>query len=80
MLPAHQQNRLCELNVIEQVRHVAQTTAVQDAWSRGQPLSLHGWVYGIDDGHLRDLGAQLGQAADLDAALDVARDRIYQSI
>ena len=79
VLPAHQQNRLCELNVIEQVRHVAQTTAVQDAWARGQPLSLHGWVYGIDDGHLRDLGAHTSQASDLDAALDVARDRIYQS-
>jgi len=48
--------RLCELNVIEQVASVSQTTIVRDAWSRGQPLSLHGWIYDIADGLLRDLG------------------------
>jgi len=47
---------LCELNVIEQVVHVCQTTAVVDAWQRGQPLAVHGWVYGLHDGQLRDLG------------------------
>ncbi len=46
---------LCELNVIEQVMNVAQTTVVQDAWSRGQALTLHGWVYGLRDGLLQDL-------------------------
>ena len=48
-------DRLCELNVIEQVAHVCQTTIVQDAWERGQPLSVHGWVYGLKDGLVRDL-------------------------
>jgi carbonic anhydrase len=48
--------RLCELNVIEQVANVAQTTIVRDAWRRGQSVELHGWVYGIHDGRLRDLG------------------------
>jgi carbonic anhydrase len=49
-------DRLCELNVIEQVLHVSQTTVVEDAWARGQALSVHGWVYGLHDGRLRDLG------------------------
>ncbi len=49
-------NRLCELNVIEQVVNVAQTTIVRDAWERGQPLAVHGWIYGLSDGRLRDLG------------------------
>ncbi len=46
---------LCELNVIEQVINVAQTTVLQDAWARGQRVSLHGWVYGLKDGLLQDL-------------------------
>lgn len=53
---AQRHDRLCELNVIEQARNVCQTTIVQDAWARGQPLTVHGWVYGLRDGHLRDLG------------------------
>ncbi|HEY0549340.1 MAG TPA: carbonate dehydratase [Verrucomicrobiae bacterium] len=48
-------NRLCELNVIEQVANLTQTTVVQDAWTRGQPLTVHGWIYDIRDGLLRDL-------------------------
>lgn len=48
-------NRLCELNVIEQVVHVCQTSIVQDAWTHGHDLSVHGWVYGLRDGRLRDL-------------------------
>ena len=48
-------DRLCELNVIEQVRDVCQTTIVQDAWRREQPLHVHGWIYGLRDGLLRDL-------------------------
>ena len=46
---------LCELNVVEQVANVCRTTVVQSAWERGQELSVHGWVYGLDDGLLRDL-------------------------
>jgi carbonic anhydrase len=48
-------DRLCELNVIEQVLHVCQTTIVEDAWRRGQSLSIHGWIYALRDGLLRDL-------------------------
>ncbi len=53
------QARLCELNVIEQVVNVSQTTIVRDAWSRGQVLSVHGWIYDISDGLLRDLGVSV---------------------
>lgn len=49
-------DRLCELNVIEQSVNVCQTTIVQEAWDRGQDLTVHGWIYGLSDGHLRDLG------------------------
>ena len=48
--------RLCELNVIEQVVNVGRTTVVRDAWARGQPLTIHGWIYDLHDGLLRDLG------------------------
>ncbi|MFN3737745.1 carbonate dehydratase [Hydrogenophaga sp.] len=55
-LPADQRHdALCELNVIEQVVNVVQTTVVQDAWARGQKLALHAWVYGLKDGLLHDL-------------------------
>src|SRR5881227_1207283 len=47
--------RLCELNVVEQVVNVSQTTVVRDAWTRGQALSVHGWIYDLHDGLLRDL-------------------------
>ena len=49
-------NVLCELNVIEQVSNVCLTTIVRDAWERGQPLTVHSWIYGIKDGIIRDLG------------------------
>ena len=52
-------DRLCELNVIEQVRNVGRTTIVQSAWQRGQELVVHGWIYGLQDGLLRDLGVSL---------------------
>src|SRR3954463_5544824 len=48
-------DRLCELNVVEQVANVCQTTIARDAWERGQELSVHGWIYGVQDGLLRDL-------------------------
>jgi len=51
-------DRLCELNVIEPVVPVARTTIVQDAWRRGQPLTLHAWIYGLHDGLVRDLGLE----------------------
>ena len=52
-------DRLCELNVINQVRHVCQTTIVQDAWRRRQPLTVHGWIYALTDGLLRDLQCEV---------------------
>lgn len=48
--------RLCELNVIEQVVNLCQTTVVEDAWARGQPLAIHGWVYSLNDGCVRQMG------------------------
>jgi len=47
--------RLCELNAREQVENIAQCTAVQEAWERGQPLEIHGWIYDLKDGLIRDL-------------------------
>jgi carbonic anhydrase len=60
----HQIDRLCELNVIEQVRNVCRTTIVLDAWDRAQPLTVHGWIYGLRDGLLRDLGVTAGNSAE----------------
>jgi carbonic anhydrase len=54
-------NRLCELNIKEQVLNVANTTTLQDAWGRSQGIAVHGWVYDIRDGLLRDLGVSVGK-------------------
>jgi carbonic anhydrase len=58
-------DRLCELNVIEQVNNVCQTTVVQDAWARGQELAIHGWIYRLQDGLLHDLRMCVTSADDL---------------
>jgi carbonic anhydrase len=55
-------DRLCELNVIEQVANVCQTSIVLDAWDRGQPLTVHGWCYGLKDGLVRDLQTSVSGA------------------
>ena len=55
--PNKQLDLLCELNVIEQVERLKRTTIVTDAWQRQQPLTVHGWIYGIHDGLLKDLNA-----------------------
>jgi carbonic anhydrase len=65
-------DRLCELNVAEQVRHVCETTIVQDAWRRRQPLAVHGWIYRLTDGRLRDLGLCIDRPAGI-ASIDRAR-------
>jgi len=65
-------DRLCELNVIEQVTQVCRTTIVQDAWARGQSLMVHGWIYGLDDGLLHDLGMTLKQPGELEPSYDGA--------
>ena len=59
-------DRLCRINVIEQVVSVGETTIVQDAWERGQELFVHGWIYTIADGIYRDLGVTVGSLAQLD--------------
>ena len=65
--------RLCELNVIEQVVNVSQTTIVRDAWARGQSLAVHGWIYDIHDGLLRDLQICVTSIADLSVCDEAAR-------
>ena len=65
--------RLCELNVIEQVVNVSQTTVVRDAWARGQTLAVHGWIYDIHDGLLRDLRICVTSIADLSVCDEAAR-------
>jgi carbonic anhydrase len=62
---AARRDRLCELNVIEQVANVCGTTIVRGAWQRGQELSVHGWIYRVSDGLLRDLGLCVESVADL---------------
>lgn len=57
--------RLCELNVLEQVLNVGRTTVIQDAWARGQQVMLHGWIYGLRDGHLKELASTVEDAAEL---------------
>ena len=63
--PTARVDRLCELNVIEQVINVCQTTIVVDAWERGQSLAVHGWVYGLKDGLVHDLNATATNANEL---------------
>jgi carbonic anhydrase len=68
VLPEHgRAAALCELNVIEQVVNVAQSTVLQDAWARGQNVTLHGWVYGLSDGLLHDLHMTVTGESDLNA-------------
>ncbi len=69
---AAQLRRLCELNVIAQTRNIAATSIVQHAWARGQQLEVHGWVYGLEDGRLRDLGCSLRRLDEIDPALRIA--------
>ena len=63
--PKQKVNRLCELNVIEQVANVAHTTIVQKAWKAEQQLTIHGWIYGIEDGILKDLSVAVDKSSDI---------------
>ncbi len=65
-------DRLCELNVLHQVVNVCQTTVVRDAWARGQKVAAHGWIYGLNDGRIRDLGVTIAAIEDIDGARDRA--------
>jgi carbonic anhydrase len=69
---ADRENRLCELNVLEQVTNVCQTSIVRDAWDRRQGLEIHGWIYGLTNGLVRDLGYSVTAPADVQSAYDRA--------
>jgi len=72
-LPEDQrQDRLCELNVLEQVINVCRTVVVQDAWTRGQDVTVHGWIYGLKDGLVRDLGLTVSRPEDISAKYEAA--------
>jgi carbonic anhydrase len=64
--------RLCELNVIEQVANVCHTTVVREAWARGQELAVHGWIYGLGDGLLRDLAMCVTSERELSIVYEAA--------
>ncbi len=65
-------DRLCELNVIEQVANVCQTTIAREAWERGQDLTVHGWIYGLRDGLIRNLNVTVAGFEDAEAAQEAA--------
>jgi carbonic anhydrase len=69
---SHRANSLCELNVIEQVLNVSQSTVVREAWERGQSLSVHGWVYSLKDGLIRDLQMTVAGSSETLTALETA--------
>jgi len=69
---ARRVNALCDLNVVEQALNVCQTTVVQDAWQRGQEVTVHGWVYGLSNGLLDDLGMSVRRGDDLAAVYSAA--------
>jgi carbonic anhydrase len=69
---AETSNRLCELNVVEQVVNVCHTTIARDAWKRGQELTVHGWIYGLQDGLLRDLKVTVADLPETDSVYRAA--------
>lgn len=71
--PDAQVDLLCELNVERQVRNVCHTTLVQNAWHRGQPLAVHGWIYGLQDGHIKDLGVSVSDTRQIDSTFQYDR-------
>jgi carbonic anhydrase len=72
-------DRLCELNVIEQVSNVSQTTVVRDAWDRGQELAVHGWIYGLKDGLIHDLKINVTSPLQLPECANTARANLGRS-
>jgi carbonic anhydrase len=72
LAPEHRHEALCELNVIEQVVNLAHTTVMQDAWSRGQQVTLHGWCYALSDGLLRNLHMSVEGTGQLETAYHAA--------
>ena len=76
LAPDLRDDRLCELNAIEQAENVCLTTVVRDAWARGQKLSVHGWVYSLLDGRVRELGMDVDSAEQLQPAYQRALERL----
>lgn len=72
-------DRLCELNVLEQVVHVCESTVVTAAWQRGQPLAVHGWIYRLTDGLLRDLGLTVMSPSEVHAGYRSALHELWTS-
>ena len=70
--------RLCELNVVEQASHVCGSSVVQDAWARGQDVAVHAWIYGLEDGLIRDLAASVTGPDEVDSAYRAAVERITE--
>ena len=77
LLPEARIDKLCELNVLEQVLNVSHTMVVQDAWQRGQDLTVHGWIYGLRDGLMRDLGMAVGGTDDVEASYAAALNKLF---
>ncbi|WP_300581189.1 carbonate dehydratase [uncultured Pseudoalteromonas sp.] len=73
-------NSLIELNVIEQVRNVCRTNIVQDAWAKGQDLTIHGWVYGLANGHLNDLESVVTCAEEASDTYGIAVKRVFERV
>ncbi|MEI8676619.1 carbonate dehydratase [Pseudoalteromonas sp. Hal040] len=73
-------NSLIELNVIEQVRNVCRTNIVQDAWAKGQELTIHGWVYGLANGHLNDLESVVTCAEEASDTYGTAVKRVFERV
>ena len=71
LTPKVAKERLCELNVFDQVRSVCDTAAVKDAWINGQQVDVHGWIYGAGDGLIHDLGIRIKCPEDLERLLEV---------
>ncbi len=71
-------NRLCELNAIEQVSNICHTTMVMDAWERGQPLSVHAWCYSLDNGHVNDLDMHVTSRETLQPAYHNAMQQLVR--
>ncbi|EXJ10356.1 MULTISPECIES: carbonate dehydratase [Nitrincola] len=71
-------DRMCELNVIEQAENVCNTTVVREAWARGQELTVHGWIYSLNDGLITDLNFCVGSIDETDVAYERAVQRVHQ--
>ena len=76
--PEQRVNALCELNVLEQARNACQTTVVQDAWARGQSVAVHGWVYGLHNGLLKDLSVTAAGPDDVGPAYSRALEALHR--